>query len=929
MILLETVLASLETMFLHIYEVGVEIALRNQDENYNLQSPDSKSQGSSTSDFSHDLLHLFAFAGIRFGGLLATAGVGSEHEQLLSSKKKQAVNTANMYQNSSFAHSRASESPKQDNVFNTPDQQSDSGLSAFRLQKGYFNPNTATDITSVLSAFSNGDTAAITSDFLKKYTTILHTNNPSNTDNSQSPSNTTNNPSSADSIFKSTLENPTQISALNDPTQLNKSSPPQPFLSSNAPATADPGMYSGSQPNNSPWEAVPPSVVPSANSSTASAINATFHTPTNFSAPAWDGADQNLNTTHTASGNPKNSSLFPSRSENPSAAMDQIRQLDISTVQQLQSEALNSTVSLRDIRNFWHSVAAKNGHPKPPLILNYLDVSYSIPSSKKDVSLLQPENAENSLLDQNVSQNFPAPTNVSDIPVSSTSTTDFFKSLNSVRGRQNVLTQDIKVFNNISSQSVAPPTFSPSNNLNHPNVDRPCPLGLVSPTPTFNSNDSPDSYNKSPGSSYSSQSPSTSYGLQSKSDNQGVSGRESVCRDGALVTGSASLESVVANPDNSGFIDNSQMLVFQGNGPSFSDGIHTDNPMDLKLAPRQDCAQMFGDNNVYNLQGIKTEPTNQITWGLYQQQPQFQLQSFRDPSQQQRHQQVMIQPGASMPVVNPSFSIPNSLPDISFLDTIKMGLDAKSSPFIANDFDAHVNDGNMRTLEQAKAQARKHLADLVPTFRAMSSPPSTCTSASKFFSYSKSPYSYIERNDLVEIAQMYLDSCQGDYFNSRMSAFQHPVSPIYSEFSERFFRHTLLSVLKFFVRNETTELTRFFLGDYTENQQFFITRIIIGLKMGISIKKTRWTGKVENDDQYPGFWGPVKIEEYYLGEKQKVEQILNKDNKDGNNIVIEVDEELLIDNLTKMTMCLGTIPRVRVASVCKEVESVLNPFYAV
>lgn len=190
-----------------------------------------------------------------------------------------------------------------------------------------------------------------------------------------------------------------------------------------------------------------------------------------------------------------------------------------------------------------------------------------------------------------------------------------FKSLNSVRGRQNVLTQDIKVFNNISSQSVAPPTFSPSNNLNHPNVDRPCPLGLVSPTPTFNSNDSPDSYNKSPGSSYSSQSPSTSYGLQSKSDNQGVSGRESVCRDGALVTGSASLESVVANPDNSGFIDNSQMLVFQGNGPSFSDGIHTDNPMDLKLAPRQDCAQMFGDNNVYNLQGIKTEPTNQITWG--------------------------------------------------------------------------------------------------------------------------------------------------------------------------------------------------------------------------------------------------------------------------------------------------------------------------
>lgn len=754
----------------------------------------------------------------------------------------------------------------------------------------------------------------------------MHTNEP-NTDNSQSPPNTTNNPSNADSISKNTLENLTQLSALNDPTQLNKSSTPQPFLSSNAPATADPGIYSGSQPNNSSRKAVPPPVVPSTDSSTASAINENFHTPKNFPAPAWSGADQSLN--HMASSNPKNSPLFPSRSANPSAAMDQIRQLDISTVQQLQGEATNSNVSLRDIRNFWHSVAAKNGHPKPPLILNYLDVSYSIPSAKKDASLLQSDNTENRPLDQ-ISSNFPASTNVNNIPVS-TSTTDLFKSLNSVRGRQNVMTQDIKVFNNISAQSVAPPIFSPSNNLNAPNADRPCPLSLISPTPTFNSNDSPDSSNKSP-SSYSSQSPPNSYGLQSKSEIQGVSGRDSACSDGALATGSvaaAPLESVVVNPDNSGFIDNSQMLGFQGNGSSFSEGMHDDNSMDLKLAPRQECAPMFSDTNAYDLQGIKTEPTSQINWGLYQQQLQFQQQSFRDASQQQREQQVMIQGGGAMPVGNSNFPIPSSLPEISFLDTIKMGLGAKSSAFIANDFDAYVNEGSMKTIEQVKAQARKHLADLVPTFRAMSSPPSSCTSASTFFSSSKSPYSYIERNDLIEIAQMYLDSCQGDYFNSRMSAFQHPVSPVYSEFSERFFRHTFLSVLKFFVADETTELTRFFLGDYAENQQFYITRIIIGLKMGVSIKKTSWTGKVENDDQYPGFWGPVKIEEYYLGEKQKVEQVLNKENKDGNKIVIEVDEEVLIDNLAKMTMCLGTIPRVRVSNVCKEVERVLSPFYTV
>lgn len=208
-----------------------------------------------------------------------------------------------------------------------------------------------------------------------------------------------------------------------------------------------------------------------------------------------------------------------------------------------------------------------------------------------------------------------------------------------------------------------------------------------------------------------------------------------------------------------------------------------------------------------------------------------------------------------------SFSVPHALPDISLLETMPA----------------------------------------LPIANTISLPPETCLAPASYFS-STSGYSLMRLDDLHTTTKQYLDTCDAHgYFSA--SPFQHPLAPAYLSFAERLFRAALLRVLRVFAAKPGASqgVFQFCRGDAAA-QRFFITRIVAGLKTGVSVKSSKWFGKVEDDNMYPGFWGPVRVEQEVEG-------------KFG-----EEEEERLIAKLVEGVSFLGAVPRVRSAVVRKEIE---------
>lgn len=209
----------------------------------------------------------------------------------------------------------------------------------------------------------------------------------------------------------------------------------------------------------------------------------------------------------------------------------------------------------------------------------------------------------------------------------------------------------------------------------------------------------------------------------------------------------------------------------------------------------------------------------------------------------------------------------------------------------------------------------------------MSSPPSTCTSASKF--------SVIQRahtHTLSAMTWLRLRKCTwtlAKAITSTPGCLRSNTQSVRSTASfQNGFSDTLFECFEFLCATKRRSWHAFSLATIRRTSSFHYADYN-WVEDGNFYKEDSLDGQSGERRPVPRILGTCQDWRVLSRGKAKVEQILNKDNKDGNNIVIEVDEELLIDNLTKMTMCLGTIPRVRVASVCKEVESVLNPFYAV
>lgn len=862
----------------------------------------------SSLDFGHDLMQLLAFCGIRFGSLLAMGGVGANHKRRFDNSKDRATATAS----SNISQRLNDDSKTSPKAARENSNQGDFGLEAFRRQAGYFDPTTASNIDSVLSAFSHGNTAAITPDFLSKYTTALNENSSGYQEANQS--------------LRDELNDMNQAQ---EHSHLNVPSSNTPQVSSQAasyPEGSDQqssGVSSLVNPGTRFLNDFPSEMIPQYDIQN-NVANTDFQKPSEL--PPLHGGDiqSNINNIVAAS-DQGDSTLFQSRSKNPTATMDQIRMMDLNA-QQASDLPLKFSMSMNEVRDYWASVSARNGREEVPQMLNNLDVSYSIPSFKK-------EQGESHAPIQNA----PQPVmhlEHSSLPVRKID--DIFKAFSEARGRPNVMDGDMEVFKNISSQSVPIPVPS----VHNPNMeDRRSNLMADILKGSHQNQSSSDS-------SYSSPSPTSTMGSSPPSVGKKANNQEAAhhnTSNGMATTAAIpNVHNGVAQP---GIFANSTSMPgapqeFISGVPGLPQSIANNIAMSL---PRQPTHADFAQNPSYvmgtNLQDqynenndAQTNKAEQMSVALSSKPDQFggfeyDFQNiiggqFRgdSPAIWDFSQQVPNAVPNGLFARQNTFSVPSSMPDIPVRDIIRMGILAQRTNVPAK---AEGEEKQAQSQAQSQVKYRNLLAALLPN-ALTSSPPLDCLSATDFFTTYSGPYMVLSRKDLIEASHSYIESCNNDPYSTQNQLMSQPLNPVYMEFSERYFRHSLTSVLHFYVRGNKDELERFFHGEFFANEQFYITRVLTALKMGISVNKSKWFGKVDDDKQYPGFWGPAKIEEVLYDNKAKAEEVLNKGKLSRDKVSIKVDEHSLIEKFTSITVCLGTVPRVRAAAAEKEIKRILG-----
>lgn len=121
---------------------------------------------------------------------------------------------------------------------------------------------------------------------------------------------------------------------------------------------------------------------------------------------------------------------------------------------------------------------------------------------------------------------------------------------------------------------------------------------------------------------------------------------------------------------------------------------------------------------------------------------------------------------------------------------------------------------------------------------------------------------------------------------------QFPV--ILDRLCERIFRRALVEVLTAYIHADKDKLHRFYAHGFHED--FSIPRVITCLKLPISVSGSYWSGKVDEDSNFPGYMGPVAVEAEFLRVKAQG---------------VRIDESILMDQLTLHGVNLGELPRFR------------------
>ncbi|KAF5106175.1 hypothetical protein DV453_004151 [Geotrichum candidum] len=127
-----------------------------------------------------------------------------------------------------------------------------------------------------------------------------------------------------------------------------------------------------------------------------------------------------------------------------------------------------------------------------------------------------------------------------------------------------------------------------------------------------------------------------------------------------------------------------------------------------------------------------------------------------------------------------------------------------------------------------------------------------------------------------------------------------PIEKLTHPISEQIFRQSLMYLLEHFVRGNVKQLDHIFSGEFDKFGLENLNKAMTALRLGISYNLSKWIGRVDDDNAFPGYLTPINIEKYYLKVTQSRQQL---------------DERKFIDLVCRQARCLGSMPRISYADV--------------
>lgn len=557
-----------------------------------------------------------------------------------------------------------------------------------------------------------------------------------------------------------------------------------------------------------------------------------------------------------------NPHLFQSRSDSPTLTMDQLRQIDLASKsldKNSQMDLSQNSLSREDLAKFWSTVANRNGRTLPA-VLSKLDVSYTMPTRIPHPSDSMSESSASSGRMNSSSTLTSGDTSVSpqqfsnESELQSMNVNEVFKSFYRARERTD-FSNDYNVFRNISLQSVAPSTHSEADVeqslRSSPPLDEPMkdtPSSKAPGTPSFEQIlEEMNTYNFS-----------TILGGGASANHSSTSGPN------ADVLAAVSAVNTIGDSDSASVPQRSRT-------PSLLDIYYQyQQQQQQQQQPRQDSADERNQSDTSSLQRSSRMRNSD------------ELRSIEAPLPEHFH----------------SFPQSSGLPK-NFKAGVHVTVPRNLPPLSVYDFIPRQNSvGSFESIQNKPSEPP--VSTPPPGFDSVpmsSSPPKSLGGEFALPVYMEpsqtipGTHTFISRAELQAAAREYLN-------NAPLPSVQ-PEPAVYSELSERIFRCSLHWVLHYYAKGDFAMLERTFSSSFSKSEHFQITRILSALQIGLSVSKSKWVGKIEDDGLFPGYYGPVAMQEQFMVRKMQLGQ-------HG----LDIDEDAFVQSVGRSTFCLGSIPRV-------------------
>lgn len=554
---------------------------------------------------------------------------------------------------------------------------------------------------------------------------------------------------------------------------------------------------------------------------------------------------------------PSLNNIFRSRSSEPTETMEEIRNLDLLVTTSLASkhkmDLSKHALNHEELIDFWHSAAERHDIPYPLQILNSLDTSYTMPSFTKGSSQNGPANASNANDKVNPK---PLP-KVEGNPntqqsIQSSNTSPYVPENSNASSHTNVLTNFIKNYQTYRSDSVTQKTPN-----NHMNVVQNISAQSFEPRNIVHSSDK------------------TSTDARINPTNQ--------------------LGSIINSNDN----------INSGNNGILNDEFNNVNDLNNRRLSTFSFEQ-FLDEFAEKEWALNNATDSNIDrrsswWDVYNKFPPTSINSPLSPGAPLMQTPPNDSSQASSSSQNSAQTSSNLSSIISQPSNFSFGVPAGSA--IPN---PNFSDAAIQKPEQDLKSASSNEGLFTASSRILPKPQKLGVSSNdphlgpcSYTSLYKTPINIASREDLQRIAAEVLNSNQivqnTKKYMCATTPYNNNAPYGVPQMSELFFQCALCCVLKHYIQNDIPFLENVFKPDFSKNEQFYISRILSALRLGVSVNKNKWFGKIEDDAKYPGYTGPSALEKKY-------NQLIQSG--------VFVDPIKFVCMLENYTVCLGSVPRV-------------------